>query len=233
MRISHIVIYFSIIMVPVSGQWISFDLSEANSNIFLKQTEPIVRSSVLALGQPTLMDLSETKRFGIAISFPLGWDVTNTSIQTNPHVFLPMAEGQILVTNNLVLKGKMNLLSPQGESVNAAGYGMEYYEQTWAASVSMGWLEGPSHLRVRMIDFSLLWRRTLSEIPINFGIGHNNYRASFRNFDDEKIPSNRENSLTYFILGTQYHLKMFDINLQTQIHYKFIQFNLQLLRSFF
>ncbi len=220
-------------MVPLSGQWLSFDLSEANSNNFLKQTEPIIRSSVLSLGQPALMDLSETKRFGIAISFPLGWDVTNTSIQTNPHVFLPIAEGQILVTNNLVLKGKMNLLSPKNESVNAAGYGMEYHEQTWATSVSLGWLEGPTHLRVRSIDFNILWRRTLSEIPINFGIGHNNYRASFRNFDNEKIPSRRENAFTYFILGTRHHLKMFDINIQTQIHSKFIQINLQLLRSFF
>ena len=233
MRIRFIVIYFIAIMVPAFGQWQTFDLSEANSAIFIKQTEPILISSVLSLGQPTLMDLSETKRFGIVISFPLGWDVTHTSIQTNPHVFPPIAEGQILVSNNLVLKGKMNLLSPKDEPVNAAGYGVEYHEQTWATSVSVGWLAGPTHLRVRTIGFSILWRRTLSEIPINFGIGHNNYRASFRNFDNEEIPSINENSLTYFVLATRYHLKMFDVNIQTQIHSKFVQLNIQLLRSFF
>lgn len=233
MVIRVIVIYFMVILVPVSGQWISFDLSEVNSNNFIKKTEPILISSVLSLGQSTLMDLSETKRFGIAISFPLGWDVTNTSIQTNPHVFPPMAEGQILVTNNLVLKGKMNLLSPKDETVNAAGYGMEYHEQTWATSASVGWLEGPTHLRVRTIGFSIVWRRSFTNIPINFGIGYNNYRASFRNFDEEEIPTISENSLTYFILATQYHLRMFDINIQTQIHSKFIQLNFQLLKSFF
>jgi len=220
-------------MVPISGQWQTFDLSKTNSNNFLKQTTPILISSVLSLGQPTLMNLSETKRSGIAILFPLGWDATNISIQTNPHVFPLMAEGQILVSNNLVLKGKMNLLSPKDEPVNAAGYGIEYFQQTWTTSVNIGWLEGPTHLKIRMIGFNILWKRILFEIPINLGVGHNNYRSIFLNLDKTEIPSTHENALTYFVLGMPFHFKMFDVNVQTQIHSEFIQLNLQLLRSFF
>ena len=233
MLIRLIIIYFLTTMVPISGQWQTFDLSKANNNNFLKQTTPILISSVLSLGQPTLMNLSEKKRFGIAILFPSGWDATNISVQTNPHIFPLMAEGQILVSNNLVLKGKMNLLSPKDELVNAAGYGIEYLQQTWTTSVNVGWLEGSKYLKIRMIGFNILWKRILFEIPINLGVGHNNYRSIFLNLDEPEIPSTYKNSLTYFVLATPFHFKMFDVNVQTQIHSEFIQLNLQLLRSFF
>ncbi len=220
-------------MNPISGQWISFDLSETTDNHFKKQSEPIIRSSILSLGQLSIIELSETNRVGISLLFPIGWDVTNLSIQSNPHVFLPLAEGKILVTNNLVLKGKMNFLSPKNGAVNAAGYGMEYQKQNWVTSVSFGWLEGPMHIRVKAVDFSFIMKKSISDIPLHFGIGHNNYQAYFRNINVVAGPSRLENSLTYFVAGTQFHWDLFDIDIQTQAHPKFIQFNFQIMKSFF
>lgn len=220
-------------MDPVSGQWISFDLSETADNHFNEQSEPIIRSSVLSIGQLSVMDLSEIKRVGISLYFPIGWDMTNLSIQSNPHVFLPMAEGKMLITNNLIVKGKMNLLSPKNVSVNAASYGMEYRKQGWITSVCFGWLEGPTHLKIRGIDFSAIIKKSISDIPMHFGIGHANYHAHFQNLNDDVIQPRLANSLTYFIAGAQFHLNPIDINIQSQAHSKFIQFNLQIIKTFF
>jgi len=227
------ILLLTIITAPVLGQWLSFDLSAANKNIFLKQVEPIVRSSVLSFGHPTRMNLSESKRVGLAVSFPLGWDIPHESLQTNPHLFSLFVEGQLLASDNLVLKGRMNLISPKNESMNMAGYGLEYYKDTWSASIGIGWLEGTADMKIKMIDFNLLSEKTIFEVPFDIGVGINNYKVRFNNINDKKIPTRLENSLVYIMVGTRYHFQMFDINIQTQFTSTFLQFNFQMLKSFF
>jgi len=232
MRIQFIII-LTMFIPPLAAQWLSFDLSKANQTIFLKQVDPIIRSSVLSFGHPTRMKLSENRRIGIGLYFPLGWDGTHESMETNPHYFPLLAEGQILVSNRLVFKGKMNLVSPNNTTINIGGYGIEYFKDSWSTFLQIGWLEGMTDLRIRMVDFSFLWERTVSGFPINVGFGTDHYKVHFNNIDDNITPAHLEDALSYLILGTRYQFRMFDLNMQTQLTPGFIQLNVQFLKTFY
>ena len=227
-------ILFSLICFsPLTSQWLSFDLSKADISTFKEQVEPTIISSALTGGQSTMLSLTQNQRLGITVSMPMGWALASSSYQSNPLLHPFMVEGQFLVTGNLVLKGKMNLFSNDGETVQAAGYGCNYLAESWFTSISFGWLEGPAHLRVRYVDSAIIGNRTIAETPILFGIGFNKFSGSILEFDNVDIPRKIDNFITYLIAGTEYQFGGIDINLQTQIHPKFIQLNLTISRLFF
>ena len=227
-------ILFSLICFsPLTSQWLSFDLSKADISTFKEQVEPTIISSALTGGQSTMLSLTQNQRLGITVSMPVGWALASSSFQSNPLLHPFMVEGQFLVTENLVLKGKMNLFSNGGETVQATGYGCNYLAQSWFSSISLGWLEGPAHLRVRYVDTAIIGNRTIAEVPILIGIGFNKFRGSILGFDNDDIPRIIDNFITYLIAGTEYQFGGIDINLQTQLHPKFIQLNLTISRLFF
>ena len=227
-------ILFSLICFsPLTSQWLSFDLSKADISTFKEQVEPAIISSALSGGQSTMLSLTQNQRLGITVSMPVGWALASSSYQSNPLLHPFMVEGQFLVTENLVLKGKMNLFSNDGETVQATGYGCNYLAQSWFSSISLGWLEGPAHLRVRYVDTAIIGNRTIAEAPILIGIGFNKFRGSILGFDNDDIPRIIDNFITYLIAGTEYQFGGIDINLQTQLHPKFIQLNLTISRLFF
>lgn len=217
----------------LTSQWISFDLSKADASTFVKQVKPTIISSVLTGGRSTLLNLTPNQRLGITVSIPIGLDIAKTSYQSNPFIHPLMVEGQFLITENLVLKGKMNMFSNGEESVQAAGYGCNYFANSWFSSVSIGWLEGPKHLRIRYVDTAITIKRSLFNMPVLFGAGFNKYKGNILGLNSDNMPGLIENSITYFITGTELQFAGIDIELQTQIHSKFVQFNVTIFRLFF
>lgn len=217
---------------PLPGQWISFDLQKANLSKFKKQVEPTIISTALTGGRSTMLKLNQNQRFGIAISTPLGWTFIS-SYQSNPLLQPFIIEGQFLLTENLVIKGKMNMFSNNEETIQTVGYGCNYLGDSWFSSVSLGWLEGPEHLRVRFVDTAFIMKRDISEIPILLGAGFNDYKSSILRIDGENIPRSIANSITYLIIGNTWQVYGTDIEIQSQIHSKFIQLNVTLSHLFF
>jgi len=217
----------------LTSQWISFDVSKADAATFVKQVKPTILSSALTGGRSTMLNLTQNQRLGIAVSMPVGWDIAKTSYQSNPFIHPFMVEGQFLITENLVIKGKMNMFSNGEESVQAAGYGCNYFANSWFSSVSIGWLEGPKHLRVRYVDTAITIKRSLFNMPVFFGAGFNKYRGNILGLNSDDIPRLIENSISYLITGTEIRFNGIDIEIQTQIHSKFVQFNVTIFRLFF
>lgn len=214
------------------GQWISFDLTKADVSTFKGQVEPTIISSALIGSRSTILPLSKNQRFGISVSIPIGWTF-ETSFQSNPLLQPFIVEGQYLTTGNLIFKGKINMFSNGEETVQTAGYGCNYFADSWFTSVSLGWLDGPAHLRLRYVDTALIMKRKFAETPILFGMGFNKYRSRILGFTDESIPTSIKNSITYLIAGTSYYSNGIDIEIQTQIHSRFIQLNLTFSHLFF
>ena len=231
--IFRFIIYCLIFTSFLTSQWISFDLSKADAATFDKQVEPTIISSVLTGGRSTLLNLTPNQRLGIAVSMPIGWDIAKTSYQLNPFIHPFMVEGQFLITENLVLKGKMNMFSNGEESVQVAGYGCNYFANSWFSSVSIGWLEGPKHLRVRFVDTAVTMKKSLFNMPVLFGAGFNKYRGNILGLNSDELPGKIENSISYLIAETELQFSGIDIELQTQIHFKFVQFNVTIFRLFF
>ncbi|HJL75519.1 MAG TPA: hypothetical protein QGF08_06630 [Candidatus Marinimicrobia bacterium] len=230
--IFRFILLYTACLTPLSSQWISFDLEKADVTAFKKQVEPTIVSSALTGGRSTMLSLSQNQRFGIAVSIPLGWTFVS-SYQSNPLLQPFIIEGQFLLTENLVLNGKMNMFSIGETSVHAAGYGCNYFGETGFTSVSLGWLEGPQHLRIRYADIAFIMKKYISEIPLFLGVGFDDYKGSILKIDDENIPKSITGSMTYLITGTTFQVYGTDIEFQTQLHSKFLQLNVTFSRLFF
>jgi len=227
------IIFILICFSRLNSQWLSFDLSEADVVTFKKQVEPTIISVAISGGQSTMLNLTQNQRFGITFSIPMGWDLSLSSYESNPLLNPLMLEGQVLVTENLVLIGKMNIFSNSKETINAAGYGCNFISDSWATNISMGWLEGPTHLRVRYVDSSIIGKRTLAKVPILLGVGYNNYRGSIKGFDNIDIPKSIDNSISYLITGTELIIEGVNVELQVRLNSKFFQFNFTIFHLFF
>ena len=226
-------IFILITLSSLKGQWLSFDLSKADKSTFEKQVEPTIISAALSGGQSTLIRLTQNKRLGVAVSMYMGFDIAFSSYQSNPLLHPFMLEGQFLVTDNLAIKGKMNLISNKGETVNIAGYGFNYLEDSWFTSIYLGWLKGPTHLRIRYVDSAFIVKRTVADIPVLLGLGYNNYRGSIIRFEKDDISRSIDNSITYLIAGTELRISALDFELQARINSKFFQLNFTIFRLFF
>jgi hypothetical protein len=70
-------------------------------------------------------------------------------------------------------------------------------------------------------------------MPAFFGAGFNKYRGNILGLNNDELPGKIENSISYLIAGTELQFSGIDIELQTQIHFKFVQFNVTIFRLFF
>ncbi len=225
-------IFFSIVIhIFINGQWLSLDLSKAETGNFTAQTEPVICSIILTGTQTALFSLSAQNRIGLGVSFSAGVDMTASAYQTSPWLLPPMVEGQFLVTENLALKGKMNLLSSKTETLHLSSYGVIYLFTHSRMAITIGWLMGPRHLNTRFTDVQVVRETSFFPWPLYLGVGFNNYSANF--FKLAHDPRPLKSSITYLNAATTITFTWFELNIQTQIHPKFVQFNLQFIKSFF
>ncbi len=184
-------------------QWLSFDLTQADQQQFSQQVKPTIVTSSLSQNffEHTF---SNSNRLEISIAFPIGIDLSGSSFQENPLIYPPMASLSYLITDNLAITGKMNLMSNGEETMHSAGYSGHYLTNSWTTGLGINWMEGPKYL-------------------VTYGVDHSNYKGSILDLDEI---NSIKSSISYLIFGISTKINGINISSQSSMHSSFVQLNI-------
>ncbi len=203
-------------------QWLSFDLTQADQQQFSQQVKPTIVTSSLSQNffEHTF---SNSNRLEISIAFPIGIDLSGSSFQENPLIYPPMASLSYLITDNLAITGKMNLMSMGEETMHSAGYSGHYLTNSWTTGLGINWMEGPKYLRVRSINGSIIKGQQINLFNVTYGVGHSNYKGSILDLDEI---NSIKSSISYLIFGISTKINGINISSQSSMHSSFVQLNI-------
>ena len=220
-KLNHI---FIILPSLIFSQWLTFDLSKADPQNFKSQVTPTIIASTLSQNSFGHA-LTTLNRLGVSITIPVGNDLSGSSFQKNPLISPVIASLSFLITNNLGLTGKMNVLGNGEETIQSAGYGGLYISNTWTTDLSINWMEGPRYIRIRTINGSITKDKKVKSLNVVYGIGHSNYTGLILDLD---AAYTIKSSISYLICGFSKNINGINISAQSNLHPSFIQLNLVL-----
>ncbi|NOZ04308.1 MAG: hypothetical protein GXO92_06865 [FCB group bacterium] len=223
---------------PGFSQWTTFDLSPAQGPSFRAEVEPYIKGLSLALGSRPVYARKTDQRMRLGIAYNYGVDLSGTEFAARRLRGLPVLNGSLVVTDNLLVNGQLSGFKSGGDVIQIASFGFDLFltdmeeDRGWRLTSQFSRLEGPVNLRQRIIDINLI--KTFSiydKLPAVIGFGVNEYRSRFFLISDGV--TRLKGKFNYILLGTRIAIPPFVLNPQLRITGGSATFGVNLLKGFY
>ncbi len=191
-------ISFIFILSISLGQWTTFQLDELSNSS--KKSKTIFRTAGFAATHNFPVAITEKNRIAIGLS-------TLKGISANG--FLPMINGNINVSWNLSLRGRMAAYSAEEGTIQAYGWGLSLNPSKdkeiskWIINLDSGKLNSNDALIVSSIQASATRQFNLNMFPVYVGFGLNILNANPKSLLDKKYQGKKEIQTNFINIGTK------------------------------
>ena len=149
----------------------------------------------------------------------------------------PTLAGQLLITENLSIKGNTSIFQSENETVQSLAYGFEINltnkeKNNWLISVLFSQLQGPDDFKSRTIEGLLARELQLFNLPLFAGFGFNTFNTKILIDDVDSIPNRIKGSAHNFIIGAQVYKGRITVIPIFQFNKDVLLFSLELMRAF-
>ena len=193
MRSVHFIFFLSISL----GQWTTFKLDELSD--LAKDSAALYRTAGFAIAHNYTIDIKGDNRIALGGSILKG-------LPTNG--FLPSIQGQVKVSWNLALRGRMAAYSGKEGAVQMFGWGLslrpgkEEEPSKWIVNFDAGRLNSHDELKVSAVQASAVREFVWNKFPINYGFGMNISQAdSYANAETNHL-GKKEIQTNFILIGT-------------------------------
>jgi hypothetical protein len=221
--------YFSFILfISLSyGQWSSFNLSESGN--FNKKTKLLFRySGLVSTNQPST-SISGLKRISLGLSLNKG--LSNSGL-------LPMLSGQVKVSWNLSLRGRMVNYSTKHGTIQSYGWGTvlkpgnKNMPSKWKLLYDSGTFTSFNQFKSGTIQFSTMRSFTLNKYTFDIGIGANIVKTTQNIISELQLPLKSNLQSNFISIATTLNLFSFKIEPQILLSMDYNLFSISFIETF-
>lgn len=209
------------------SQWSSFHLS--GLDIETKETKLLFRYAGLGSTNQPLTSINGLKR--VSIGFSLNKGFSNT-------VLMPLINGQLKVSWNLALRGRMSNYSTKAGTVQLYGWGMKFVPGSknmpskWKLLFDLGNFNSFRQFKSNTIQFLAIRSTTLKRFPINIGLGANIINISQNHLSNTLIPNKLKLQSNFINIGTTLNLLSYKIKPQLWLGMDYNLFSISFVETF-
>ena len=183
------------------SQWSSFKLSDLD--IDTKETKLLFRYAGLASTNQPLTSINGLKRVSVGLSLNKGF--SNSGL-------MPLIHGQLKVSWNLTLRGRISNYTTNAGTVQLYGWGMKYVPgnrnmpSKWKLLFDSGNFNSFGQFKANTMQFLTIRSFKWKEFPINIGFGANIINISQNHLSKTIIPNKLKIQSNFINIGTTLNL---------------------------
>jgi len=194
--------------LPLKAQWTSFELENIDQENLEQQIEPLVKTISLSSSRHFIAPTDKNKRIGIGVSYSYGINITDNNYSSELIEGYPNLAGNLVITDNLLLKGNISLFKSDKDIIQSYAYGFglnltNKENNNWRFSVLFSKLHGPDDLRNRSIDAVVIKEFKIGTVPLFMGVGLNTYKTRLLFTDMESVPNSIKGNAHNILFGSQ------------------------------
>ena len=218
---------FIILFSSSYGQWASFNLSELKN--IDKEPDLLYRySGFISANQPSA-SIKGLKRISLGLSLNKG--LPNSGL-------LPMLSGQIKVSWNLALRGRMVNYSTKNGTIQLYGWGIKFNPgkkntpSKWKLLYDSGTFTSFDQFKSNTIQLLAMKSFTLNKYPLDIGLGANIVNTTQNVISDLQLPVKSNLQSNFINIGTTLNLFSFKIKPQVWLGMDYNLFSISFTETF-
>ena len=218
---------FIILFSSSYGQWASFNLSELKN--LDKEPDLLYRySGFISANQPSA-SIKGLKRISLGLSLNKG--LQNSGL-------LPMLSGQIKVSWNLALRGRIVNYSTKNGTIQLYGWGIKFNPgkkntpSKWKLLYDSGTFTSFDQFKSNTIQLLAMKSFTLNKYPLELGLGANIVNTTQNVISDLQLPIKSNLQSNFINIGTTLNLFSFKIKPQVWLGMDYNLFSISFTETF-
>ena len=218
---------FIILFSSSYGQWASFNLSELKN--LDKEPDLLYRySGFISANQPSA-SIKGLKRISLGLSLNKG--LQNSGL-------LPMLSGQIKVSWNLALRGRIVNYSTKNGTIQLYGWGIKFNPgkkntpSKWKLLYDSGTFTSFDQFKSNTIQLLAMKSFTLNKYPLDVGLGANIVNTTQNVISDLQLPIKSNLQSNFINIGTTLNLFSFKIKPQVWLGMDYNLFSISFIETF-
>ena len=209
------------------SQWSSFKLSDLdNAN---KATKSLYRyAGFVSTNQPST-SINGLKRISLGLSLNKGF--SNSGL-------IPMLNGQVKVSWNLALRGRMANYSTKAGTIQLYGWGVKFtpgnknMPSQWKLLFDSGTFTSFRQFKSNTIQFLAMRSFAWNVLPFDIGLGSNMINATQNVLSEAEIPIKSKLQSNFINIGTTFNLFSFKVEPQIWFGMDYNLFSISFVETF-
>jgi hypothetical protein len=224
------------IAVPINAQWVSFDLKDIENDKFEEQINPFIKSISLSTTRHLYSPVNINNRLRLGFAYSHGINISGKDDISKLIGGYPNFVGELLISENLELKGNISIFNSGNDIVQSFAYGFglnvtNKESNNWIVSVLFSQLKGTDDISMKTIDGNIIYDFRINEFPIFLGFGINSYNSKIL-IDNELIPNSIKGNANNLLVGTIFNMGRINIMPILQLNSDIIIMSLEISGTF-
>jgi len=210
-----LVLLLIFLIVPIDAQWATFDPEKVDVDEFKREITPFIKSVSLSQTNHFYSPLNINNRLRLGIAYSRGINISGEDYSSELIRGYPNFAGNLLISENLVLKGNFSIFNSGSDVVQSFAYGFglnltNKESNNWKTSILFSQLQGPDDIKIKSIDGNIIYDFELSKFQMFAGLGVNTYNAKIL-MDNDSIPNSIKGNVNYLLIGVLFNRGRFTI----------------------